>query len=104
MRRTFLAEALPVVTVAVAAALLARQARYWPEMGYDESAAWLGVRIFRDLSFGPRILPRQLGDAAACSCSHAGFGFARARSYLEGDVGAMLEPLAKKLNGRPAPT
>ncbi|HEX3945707.1 MAG TPA: glycosyltransferase family 39 protein [Rhizomicrobium sp.] len=39
------------------AAILTWQAHYFPEIGYDESAAWLGVRLFRDHSFGFDIDP-----------------------------------------------
>lgn len=48
---------LAAAACVVLALLLGKQARYWPELGYDESAAWLGVRLFRDLSFGLDIDP-----------------------------------------------
>jgi hypothetical protein len=50
-------DAIALTLVAFVAGVLAWHARYAPELGYDESAAWLGVRLFRDFSFGNDIDP-----------------------------------------------
>jgi hypothetical protein len=50
-------DAIALALVAFVAGVLAWHARYAPELGYDESAAWLGVRLFRDFSFGNDIDP-----------------------------------------------
>jgi hypothetical protein len=57
LSRSALCDVLAVALVAFVAAILMWQARYSPEIGYDESASWLGFKLVHNLSFGNDIDP-----------------------------------------------